>query len=476
MKKQDLKESGQVVFSLSASMGVRDNNELSWTQVLNIIEFMSDSTTIPILLDGDTGYGNFNNMRRLVRKLEQIGIAGVCIEDKVFPKTNSFLRGQQPLADIDEFCGKIKAGKDSQSDEDFIIVARVEAFIAGHGLNTALNRAEKYRQAGADAILIHSKLSQPSEIFEFIKYWDNRFPIVIVPTKYYATPTSAFRDRKVSLVIWANHLLRGAVKKMQDISSNIYKEQSLHSVEDDIAQVNEIFRLQGDQELQAAEQRYLYTSRRLNKYSAIILAATKGDRLGNITEKIPKTMLKVGNKTILEKSVNNIRSIGIEDLNVIAGYKIETIKIPGVNIIENNDYSKTGQMSSLAKAINKLHNQSVILFGDIVYKKYILNLLLDDPHDFAIIVDHNVKQQKSTKKSDYIYSTTANHKASFEQAIYLKKIIFDSPNENYQGEWIGMLKLSKNGSQVVKKFIQQNEHHPDFKIFNKFCRLQPLFI
>src|SRR5512140_1854655 len=88
---------------ISAAMGVRDNNEASWTQVLDVLEFMSDCTSIPILLDGDTGYGNFNNMRRLVRKLEQRGIAAVCIEDKIFPKTNSFIEGNQPLASVEEF-------------------------------------------------------------------------------------------------------------------------------------------------------------------------------------------------------------------------------------------------------------------------------------------------------------------------------------------------------------------------------------
>ena len=118
--------------AISASLGVRDNNEASWTQVLDVCEFMSDVTTIPILLDGDTGFGNFNNMRRLVKKLEQRDIAGVCIEDKLFPKTNSFIGGEmQPLADMDEFCGKIKAAKNTQTDEDFCVVARVEAFIAG---------------------------------------------------------------------------------------------------------------------------------------------------------------------------------------------------------------------------------------------------------------------------------------------------------------------------------------------------------
>lgn len=118
--------------ALSAQFGVRDSNEASWTQIVDMLEFMTDVTSIPILLDGDTGYGNFNNMRRLVRKLEQRNIAGVCIEDKQFPKTNSFLDSdRQALADVDEFCGKIKAGKDSQSIDDFCIVARVEALIAG---------------------------------------------------------------------------------------------------------------------------------------------------------------------------------------------------------------------------------------------------------------------------------------------------------------------------------------------------------
>lgn len=98
--------------SISAQLGVRDSNEASWTQVMEVMEFMSDATDIPILLDADTGYGNFNNARRLVTKLEQRGVAGACIEDKLFPKTNSLLDGRaQPLADIDEFCAKIRACK-----------------------------------------------------------------------------------------------------------------------------------------------------------------------------------------------------------------------------------------------------------------------------------------------------------------------------------------------------------------------------
>src|SRR3990172_7030231 len=222
--------------SISAQFGVRDNNEASWTQILEVLEFMSDATSVPILLDGDTGYGNFNSMRRLVRKLEQRGVAGVCIEDKLFPKTNSFISGEtQPLADIDEFCGKIRAGKDSQKDDDFCIVARVESFIAGWSLGETLKRAEAYRQAGANAVLIHSKLNNPSEIFAFAREWANRAPLIIVPTTYYSTPVEAYREHNVSVVIWANHLLRGSIAAMKNVARTIFEQNTIVNVEDHVA-------------------------------------------------------------------------------------------------------------------------------------------------------------------------------------------------------------------------------------------------
>jgi len=244
--------------SISAQLGVRDSNEASWTQVLEVIEFMSDNTDIPLLLDGDTGYGNFNNARRLVQKLEQRNIAGVCIEDKLFPKTNSLLDSRnQPLADINEFAMKIKAMKDTQQDPDFCVVARVEAFIAGWDCDEALRRAEAYRNAGADAILMHSKKSDPSDIEQFMKAWKNQGPVVIVPTKYYKTPTKDFQDMGVSMVIWANHNLRASVQAIQNTTQQIYKDQSLVNVEDKIVSVKEVFRLQNDKELSEAEKKYL---------------------------------------------------------------------------------------------------------------------------------------------------------------------------------------------------------------------------
>lgn len=245
--------------SISASCGVRDNNELSWTQVLNVLEYMSDVTSIPILVDGDTGYGNFNNARRLVSKLESRGIAGVCIEDKLFPKTNSLLDSrQQPLADPREFALKIKAMKDVAKDPNFVVVARVESFVAGWSVEEALKRAAMYEESGADAIVVHSKKKDASEIEAFMKHWDSsRAPVIVIPTKYYTTPTNDLRQLGVRTVIWANHNMRAAITAMKNVTQQIYEHESLVPVEDKIATVQEVFRLQNDAELKAAEQLYL---------------------------------------------------------------------------------------------------------------------------------------------------------------------------------------------------------------------------
>ncbi len=247
--------------SMSASLGVRDANEASWTQVLDVVEYMSDATEIPILLDADTGFGNFNNVQRLVRKLEQVGCAAMCIEDKVFPKMNSFVNGEaQPLADIQEFAGKIRAAKDVQSDDQFTVVARIEALIAGLGMREALARGAAYHEAGADAILIHSKQKDGVEILEFLREWGGRCPVVIVPTTYAGVPTKAFRDAGVNLVIWANHILRAGITAMQEAARRIHEEESIGGIDAAIVPVKEVFRLQRLDELLEAEKRYLPTT------------------------------------------------------------------------------------------------------------------------------------------------------------------------------------------------------------------------
>ena len=430
--------------SISASLGVRDNNEASWTQVLEVIEFMSDSTSIPILLDGDTGYGNFNNMRRLVSKLEQRNIAGVCIEDKLFPKTNSFINSEkQPLADINEFSGKIKAAKDTQLNDNFCVVARIEAFIAGWGLEEALKRAMAYKDAGADALLIHSKRSDARDIEDFVQAWKNEHPLVIVPTKYYSTPTEVFKNLGINLVIWANHNIRASVKAMKDVSKNIFDNQTLNNVEGSIAAVHDIFKLQGDDELRIAEKKYLPTSG--NIVNAIILAASKGKELGDLTNKIPKTMLKVRGKPILSWQVDSLFSLGVRDISVVCGYKEEKINVSKVKKVFNKDFKSSTDLFSLYLALLKNSEDDLIIsYGDIIYKEYILHSLLSNQNDLVIVVDKDFNNEGRTldcvkMKGDFEHFF--NNEITLEN-IFSSNFV-DLEDQEIDGEFIGLWKIKK---------------------------------
>jgi phosphoenolpyruvate phosphomutase len=458
--------------AISAQFGVRDNNEASWTQVVDNLEFMADAGDLPILLDGDTGYGNFNNVRRLVRKLEQRGIAGVCIEDKIFPKTNSFIGGErQPLADVDEFCGKIRAGKSAQHDEHFSIVARVEALIAGWGMEEALRRAEAYRLAGADAILIHSKLSRADEILTFAREWAGRGPLVIVPTKYYSTPTDAFRKAGISVVIWANHLVRAATAAMQAVAKEVHDTETLVNVEDRIASVNEIFRLQDADEYSAAEELYLSASR--GAVAAVVLAASRGRSLEALTVERPKVMLPVAGKPLLRWLVDAFKKEGINDITVVGGYRAEAIAqspdAAGIKLVVNARPAETGELASFAAARAALDADVVISYGDLLFRSYILRDLVDSDAAFSIVVDSSgggVPGSTAVNASvrDYVYCTAADHRDPFEPKAFLTRISNEPSIDGSapQGRWIGLLHARSDGPRKLRDILTSLEKRPDF--------------
>ena len=436
--------------TISAQFGVRDNNEASWTQVVDMLEFMADASDLPILLDGDTGYGNFNNMRRLVRKLEQRGIAGVCIEDKQFPKTNSFLNGErQPLADIEEFVGKIAAGKDTQQDASFSIVARVEALIAGWGMDEALRRAEAYRLAGADAILIHSKLSKPDEIVTFAKEWARRSPLVIVPTRYYSTPTEVFRQAGISTVIWANHLLRAAASAMQGVAKEIFESQTLVNVEDRIVSVNEIFRLQDADEYSAAERIYLSNSGAPR--AAVVLAASRGRGLEALTAERPKVMLPIAGKPLLRWLVDGFKKESINDITVVGGYRVDAIDTAGIKLVVNERYADTGELSSLACAVDSLDSDAVISYGDLLFRSYVLRDLVESKADFSVVVDSLKTGSSNHTVRDFAYCSRGDDRGLFGTPVLLERVTSAAdPERAPHGRWIGLLNVSRAGLTKLK--------------------------
>jgi phosphoenolpyruvate phosphomutase len=448
--------------SISAQFGVRDNNEASWTQVVDMLEFMADASDLPILLDGDTGYGNFNNLRRLVRKLEQRGIGGVCIEDKIFPKTNSFLNGErQPLADVEEFAGKIAAGKDTQTDPDFCIVARVEALIAGWGMEEALRRAEAYRRAGADAILIHSKLSRPDEILHFAREWGGRAPLVIVPTKYYSTPSDVFRKAGISTVIWANHLVRSSAAAMQAVARDIHDNQTVVNIEDRIVAVEEIFRLQDAEEYSAAER--LYLSAATAARSAIVLAAGRGRGLEAQTVDRPKIMLNIAGKPLLRWLIDGFKKQQINQITVVGGYRAEAIETAGIKLVLNERHGQTGELASLACAVAGLETDTVISYGDLLFRSYVLRALVESKGEFSVVVDSSEFGDDNRTVRDFAYCSRADDRGLFGTAVHLQRVVGSKePAPTAHGRWIGLLNVSRGGVERLQRVLAQLQTRPDF--------------
>lgn len=243
-------------FELSASYAVPDANILSMDTHLDMMRAMGEVQDAPVIADLDTGFGNAINVSYVVPRYAAADVAAVVMEDKTFPKDSSLRPGgRQELVPMEEFQGKIAAAKAVAGP---LVVARTEALIAGLGEAEALRRAVAYVEAGADAILIHSKQKTPDEIVAFCRAWPGQVPLVLVPTSY---PQLSFADvaalGKVGLIICGNHAIRAAVAAMQNTFRRILAEGGIAGVEADIASVADVFALQGDAHMRALEKAYL---------------------------------------------------------------------------------------------------------------------------------------------------------------------------------------------------------------------------
>ena len=246
-------------FELSAHYGLADVSLVTMTQHLEMTRAVAARSALPVVADVDTGFGNAVNVVHVIREYERAGAACVVIEDKVFPKVTSLVDGgRQDLLRIEEFQGKIEAACATRRSDEFLIVARVEALIAGLGQEEALKRAAAYVEAGADMILIHSKQKTPEEIEAFIAAWNGAVPLVLVPTAYPEMTVERVRaNGKVGMVIWGNHTVRAAVTAIQGVYRRILADGGIHEVNKDIVSVAEIFRLQDMDRVKDIERRFL---------------------------------------------------------------------------------------------------------------------------------------------------------------------------------------------------------------------------
>lgn len=375
---------------ISTSYGVPDANILTMSEYLAAAQSMADAVDIPIVADCDTGYGNSNNVIHVVHKFEAAGIAAVCIEDKHFPKVNSFIPGRQELAPIAEFVGKIMAAKNAQRSEDFMVIARVEALIAGWGLEEALKRAHAYADAGADAILIHNKTRSPQPIIEFIRAWDFRAPLVVVPTTYYTLTARELEELGVKMVIYANHGIRAAIRAMEETLAEILQAGTTATVEPKIAPMKLVFELQGMPQMKRDEEIYLRSGQPRTR--AIIPAA--GDHLDEYSMKhiaadIPMAMLDINGKPLLQRQLEVLNTCGVADITVIGGYRREKIQVDGIKLVANTDWQTTGIAHSLfcADADKEYDSRTLMVYSDILFDNDALNKLLRSEEDITLLVD-----------------------------------------------------------------------------------------
>ncbi|GKZ67494.1 phosphonate [Aspergillus niger] len=259
-------------FGISAVQAVPDANILSMTETIDAMAGMAAAVPgVPVLADVDGGFGNAINVMRTVQSCERAGLAGVCIEDNIFPKRCSFYDlVQRALVPIDEHVGKIRAAVAARRDPDFVVVARTEALIVGAGIEEALRRARAYRNAGADALLVHSKQPNFGELREFADRWfaglyeqpDNQTqqcPLIAVPTTYGMTSAEELADAGFRIIIFANQALRAAVRAMRQVLTDLKREARPSAVEDHIATLPEIYKLVGVPDLVANEAEFLPT-------------------------------------------------------------------------------------------------------------------------------------------------------------------------------------------------------------------------
>ena len=231
----------------STSKGKPDIEAVDTTTRLTTVNEIFEVTTKPMLYDADTG-GKVEHFEFMVRSLERTGVSAMIIEDKTGLKKNSLFGNDvsQTQDSIENFCNKIKTGKEAQITKDFMIIARIESLILEAGMDDALKRAFAYVNSGADGIMIHSRLKDPSEIVEFVSKFrdkDTITPIVVVPTAFNLVTTDEFAKMGVNVVIYANHMLRSAYPGMMKVAKSILKNKRTFEAEPDCMAVKEILEL-----------------------------------------------------------------------------------------------------------------------------------------------------------------------------------------------------------------------------------------
>ena len=231
----------------STVVGKPDNESLDFSQRLNGVDQIFEVTTKPLIMDADTG-GKIEHFEMRIKSAERLGISALIIEDKKGLKKNSLLKdtSRQTQEGKIKFSEKISVGKKAQISDDFMIIARIESFILGKGLNDAISRAHSYIEAGADGIMIHSKSKNPREVIAFSKVFRKSYkkiPLVSVPSSYNQISEKTLYENGFNIVIYANHMLRASYPAMQHVAKTILEKNRSKEADKKLLSIKEILNL-----------------------------------------------------------------------------------------------------------------------------------------------------------------------------------------------------------------------------------------
>ncbi len=447
----------------SASKGHPDIEVISFDSRLQSINEILAVTHKPMIVDGDTG-GDANSFEYMVTKLERAGVSAVIIEDKVFPKRNSLEAGvQQTLQEPEVFAQKIRRGKSIQMSNDFMIIARLESLIAGKSVDDALSRARTYLEAGADGVMIHSKEKDPAQIMEFAERYQKMIqemkidkPMVCVPTTYNTMTEDELRTAGFRIIIYANHLLRGAYKVMEEIARTILLNQRSFEVDPVCSPVREIFRTVGFLDVKEKDK----LDENNTNIPVIIPAAGEDSTLGSALNGKPKPMLEIAGKTLLNWQTSTLNNNNLADITVVTGYASDKMKAEGVTLRENTNYKKGSELHSLIGAQEKMANGFIMLYSDILLEDHILAKLLTCKEDIVLVVDNTIQYHapEENKVQDFVISKNKHHptrrKISFVCENIISKIGSKLNPETATHEFTGLAKFTKTGAE---QFLQTYE-------------------
>ncbi len=449
-------------FAISASLKcIPDASFIDSSEQLAVERNIAEAVSIPVIADCDTGYGNALNVMRTVNDRERAGIAAICIEDNVYPKRCSFYAGvRRELIPIEEHCSKIRAAKAAQIFPEFIIIARTEALIAGWGQDEALKRAQAYADAGADAVLIHSKSKTFDELRAVFKAWPGHAPLVVVPTIFDQTSATEMEEAGAKIIIYANQPVRAAIRAMRDTLELIERDTRPGAANDRIVTLTEVYDIVGVPKMKLDEQHFLPVGS--ERTTAVIAAAGFEKQLLPLIEDKPKCLLDIKGKTILERQVAALNDCNIKDIALIRGYKKEAITFPNIRYYDNDLYESTGELFSIFCAENELKGRTIVLYGDIMFDTTVLEKLLKSPADISLVVDlawldqDRRNAQPTHLNPDLVSLAEAPGKSHLSRFVMpegehrVVKIGQELPHQQAHGEFIGMAMFSEQGMQTLR--------------------------